>query len=149
MQKYVGFIIFIICSLFYLLSCEKSTSSINPENSKAEDLVEQRWILYSFRLDDGSKANLRQDEIYEIFFTGDSSINGKADCNSYRCSYSAKDGGEISIGPSILSTKVGCKEGTNIDEYYRALQNTKIYEVNSLFLKLGNGSKGILHFIKQ
>jgi heat shock protein HslJ len=148
MKTFFRFIILGAFSFSYFLSCNSSTSSINPENSKVKDLFGQKWSLYSFRSEDGTEINLNPKETYEIVFTQNDTLNGKADCNSYFSEFTAKDGGEITID-LIYTTEVYCGEESHIDKYYNTLRSTNVYEVNSLILKLGFGSKGILHFIRQ
>ena len=99
MKTYFRFIILGVFS--YFLACNSSTSSINPENSKVKDLFGQKWALYSFRSEDGNKINLNPNETYNIVFTQNDTLNGKADCNTYFSEYNAKDGGEIKIEPCI------------------------------------------------
>jgi heat shock protein HslJ len=143
---YFRFIIFCALLICYFESCNNSKSSLNPENSKVEDLLGHTWGLYSFRAEDGTSINLNQQEIYEIEFAQNDTLNGRADCNSYFSEYLAKDAGIIEIR-SIISTEVYCGEESHIDKYYKALGAVKVYEVNSKVLKLGFGAKGRLYFL--
>jgi heat shock protein HslJ len=148
MKTILQFIILGAISLSQFLSCNSSTSSINPENSKAINLLGHKWELYSFRSENGSIINLNPDETYEIVFAQNDTLSGIADCNSYHCEFTAKDGGNIKID-LIHMTEIYCGEESHDDKYYDALRSTSVYEVNSIMLKLGFGTKGVLQFIKK
>ena len=148
MKTNIFLIVICTLSISLLLSCDNSTSSINPENSKVNNLVEVKWELSLFKAEDGTTITLNANESYNILFAYNDTLSGKADCNTYFSKFSAKDGGEIAID-LIHSTEVGCKETSNIDKYYESLSLTNVYEVNNILLKLGFGEKGILQFVKK
>jgi heat shock protein HslJ len=143
--------LFTVCifSLLLFVTCEKSTTGINPENSKVEDLLEHEWSLYLVRSDDGNMMQINSQDIFSINFAQNDTLGGVVDCNTYGSEYSARDGGEIKIGPIIFMTKVYCGEESFDDKYMNALIDVEVYEVDGKILKLGYGSEGILYFKKN
>jgi heat shock protein HslJ len=143
--------LFTVCVFFILLqlSCENSTTGINPENSKVEDLLEHEWNLYLVKSDDGNMMQINSQEIFSINFAQNDTLGGIVDCNSYASEYSARDGGEIQIGPIIAMTEAYCGDESFDDKYMNALIDVELYEVNGEILKLGYGSEGILYFTKK
>ena len=95
MKTLYRFMIFGAFSYIYLNSCDNSTSSINPANSKVDELINNKWVLYSLRSEDGIEVQLNQNETYYLVFDADSSIIGWVDCNSISGNYEARDGGYI------------------------------------------------------
>ena len=143
--------LFTVCifSILLQVTCEKSTVGINPENSNVEDLLNHEWELYLVRSEDGSKNQINSQDIFNINFAPNDTLAGIVDCNSYASGYTAKDGGEIQIGPVIAMTEVYCGEESFDEKFMNSLLAAKVYEVDSQILKLGYGSEGILYFRKK
>jgi len=148
MSKYLHYIILVAMLITQFISCKNPTSSLNPEDSKIDDLIGPTWILFSFISADGTTIKLNSEGKYEIYFAGNNTLQGKADCNTYFSQYTAKDGGVIEIGP-IASTEIYCGEQSHSDNYYAALSSVNVFEVNSVVLHLRFGEKGLLQFVKK
>jgi heat shock protein HslJ len=124
-------------------SARQATPPATP--AEADGLPETLWYLAEVTLADGTVVSIDDPSLYTIQFLPDGQLAARADCNQVAGEYTI-DGSTLTFSP-LLSTLVGCPEGSLGSDFTAWLDQVLSYELgdDGLVLVLDDG--GRLQFV--
>lgn len=138
MKKYIPvlFLLFVSCSVM--------------ESDEFADVVEldRTWEVVEFKDPDGNEVSLDDQETLTIYFNGETSLSGEADCNQYGGDYIARENGRINI-TNIISTEIACEQPSNGDNFLKALSGASTFVRQEGRLNIYFGGDGKLTLLER
>ena len=110
---------------------------------EAVSLTDTLWQATGINNGTGGVTSVLAETTVTAVFAADNTLSGNASCNMYNTTYEASDG-EMSISPSIVTTRRACTEPITTQEgqYLTALANATSYKIvgDKLELRDADGS---------
>ena len=128
-----------------LAGCLVSCSLLDWESDQSDDLIPSSWKLVSINEND----QVPEDQPLILYFEPDGHLGARVLCNSAGGSFSALEGGKLSINIE-QSTYVGCQQDALEERYYSFFSSPVDYELrgDSLILRVGQGGQTTLTFTR-
>ena len=88
-----------------------------------------------------------KDQIYNIQFHADYTLNGRSDCNEILGGFKLKSD-YITID-SLMTTEMYCGDTSLGDKYFKALHESETYQISQNVLIIYYGSDSKLFFVEE
>ena len=114
---------------------------VGMKNASTSPLFETKWVWTSM-IQSGVTKQAPTGEKFVLSFGEDNRVRSTTDCNGIKGSYALGNNGMITFG-SFISTVMSC-EGSQEQDYSRALTGTTAYKIEGATLTLTNATGTML-----